>query len=210
MRFLFEASKSFLVIGNSKIFSALIFWSLQQAILSMTDANLPDNYKSVEQMTNEMFDKMDENGDDFISKDEFTSGARSNSFLVDLLECDPDGGQCGWPHTFWNCLRIVVFHVNLTIFNWILCGCLDVLNIWTHKPLVRNTWPYWVTHFGLISGRSFDSEGEGACKFCRDRLFIYSAGLAGKLISMYTKYRIFIFNRNKILCSLCGIWEQLF
>ena len=86
----------------------------------MTDAHLPDNYKSVEQMTNEMFDKMDENGDDFISKDEFTSGARSNSFLVDLLECDPDGGQCGWPQvcykTLFESLSFMLIQLNSVEF----------------------------------------------------------------------------------------------
>ena len=55
-----------------------------------------------------------------------------------------------------------------------------------------------------IRGRPFDSEGGGAGKFCRDRLFIFITGWAGLFIFRYTKDRIFIFNYfnyNKNLTS---------
>ena len=41
-------------------------------------------------------------------------------------------------------------------------------------------------------------EGRGG-KFCRDRLFIFSISSTRKYISRYTKARLFIFIRNKIL-----------
>ena len=56
----------------------------------MTGSNIPDGFKSAEDMTKQVFGIMDTNSDNQISLEEFLEGARKAQIIVDILQCDPD------------------------------------------------------------------------------------------------------------------------
>ena len=56
----------------------------------MTDSNADD---TPEKRTREIFEKMDENSDGVLSKDEFVKGCMSDQFLYQMLTADTSMGE---------------------------------------------------------------------------------------------------------------------
>jgi hypothetical protein len=61
----------------------------------MTGSNIPDEFKSAEDMTKHVFGIMDTNSDNQISLEEFLEGARKAQIIVDILQSFIGGGNLG-------------------------------------------------------------------------------------------------------------------
>ncbi|KAL4235605.1 Hippocalcin-like protein 1 [Mactra antiquata] len=61
-----------------------------EAIFKMTNAILPEGIGSAEEMADSFFHRFDTNADGRITYEEFKDGAKEDSVIIKLLECDPD------------------------------------------------------------------------------------------------------------------------
>lgn len=55
----------------------------------MTNAKLPAEFISAENMTLKIFEVLDKNCDNQISYEEFVEGAEKVQVIIDILQCDP-------------------------------------------------------------------------------------------------------------------------